>query len=145
MTQQEEIVAAARRFLGAKWVHQARADDAMDCAGLVIKVAKELGFIDWDISGYAREAPQDAMLSICRAHLVEISRSELRPGDLVVLRYGSNHIGIVGDYPVPGHLSVIHAQATQPRCVVENRLCDEWLSMVRARITGCFRFPEKVA
>ncbi len=145
MTHQQEIVAAARRFLGARWRHQARADNAMDCAGLVIKVAKELGFIDWDITNYERDASEDAMLSVCRAHLVEIPRAVLAPGDLVVLRYATNHIGIVGDYPVAGHLSLIHAQVKEPRCVVENRLCDDWLKMVGARVVACFRFPEKVA
>lgn len=145
MTQQEEIVASARRFLGARWQHQARSDGAMDCAGLVIKVAKEMGFIDWDIANYERDASQDEMLAVCRAHLIEIHRAELAPGDVVVLRYATNHIGIVGDYPVPGHLSLIHAQVKQPRCVVENRLCDDWLKMVGARMVGCFRFPEVVA
>lgn len=144
MTQREEIVASARKYLGARWSHQGRADDKMDCAGLVIKVATEMGFIDWDVTDYERQATDERMLKLCREHLIEIKRSELLPGDLVVLAYGQNrHIGITGDYP-HGGVSLIHAQAMFPRIVGENRLCDEWLQIVGARIVGCFQFPEKL-
>jgi len=144
MTQREEIVSSARKYIGARWSHQARGDDKMDCAGLVIKVANELGYIDWDITDYERQATDERMLRLCREHLIEIRRDQLQPGDLVVLAYGSNrHIGIIGDYPYGG-LSLIHAQAMHPRMVGENRLDDDWLKMVGARIVGCFQFPEKL-
>jgi len=146
MTQQQEIVASARSLLGIRWKHQARDGGSLDCAGVVLHAAKAQGFVDWDIpADYEREAPPEAMLSVCREHLIEIPRAELSPGDMVVLRYAkTNHIGVIGDYPVDGHVSIIHAQATSPRCVVENRFCDEWLTMVRAKVIGCFRFPERV-
>lgn len=148
MTQQQlEIVAAARSMLGVKWQHQARGTDRTDCLGLVLYAAQGQGLENVDIpNDYERNGSPDAMLSVCRKHLVELERKDLQPGDLVVLRYPTtNHIGIVGDYPVAGHLSIIHAQASAPRCVVENRLDDEWMRMVRASLVGCFRFPERVA
>jgi len=149
MTQQQtQIVAHARGMLGTRWAHQARGEDGKtDCAGLVLCVAKEQGFLDWDIpSDYARTAEPGEMLEVCRKYLIEVPRADLQPGDMVVLRYPqTNHIGIVGDYPIAGHVSIIHAQARAPRCVVENRLDDGWLKMVGAKLIGCFRFPEKVA
>lgn len=150
MTQQEQIVAHARSMLGMRWEHQARGEDGKtDCAGLVLCVAKEQGFLDWDIpSDYARTAAPGEMLAVCRKYLIEIGRTELRPGDLVVLRYTeTNHIGICGDYPPSPHkhVSIIHATAMFPRKVVENRLDDMWLKAVGAKLMGCFRFPEKVA
>lgn len=148
MTQQEEIVAHARSMLGMRWAHQARGDSGKtDCAGLVLSTAKAQGFIDWEVpADYEREAPPEAMLAVCRKYLIEVPVTEMRPGHLVVLRYPTtNHVGILGDYPVPGHVSIIHAQATEPRKVVENRFDPDWLKMVRARLVGCFRFPEKVA
>lgn len=143
---QARIVGQARSMLGVRWQHQARGADRTDCLGLVLQAAQSTGIADVDIpSDYERTASPDAMLSVCRRHLVEVSRKDLQPADLVVLRYPStNHIGIVGDYPVVGHVSLIHAQATHPRCVVENRLDDEWLRMVGARLVGCFRFPEMI-
>ncbi|MDM0041885.1 hypothetical protein QTI05_22785 [Variovorax sp. J22R193] len=150
MTQQEEIVAAARSALGKRWAHQARGEDGKtDCAGLVLTVAKEIGFLDWDIpSDYARTAASHEMLEVCRQHFIEIQRPDLRPGDIVVLRYpDTNHIGVIGDYPPApkSHVSIIHATAFYPRCVVENRFDDMWMKMAGARLTGCFRFPERVA
>lgn len=149
MTQQEQIVAHARSMLGMRWEHQARGGDGKtDCAGLVLCVAKEQGFLDWDIpSDYARTAAPEEMLAVCREHLTEIPRAELRPGDVVVLRYpNTNHIGICGDYPPsPAHVSIIHATANHPRKVVENRLDDMWLKVAGARLAGCFRFPETSA
>lgn len=143
MNQRAQAVAIARQAIGARWEHQGRSDDKMDCAGLVIKVAGELGLIDWDITDYERQASDERMLQLCRQHLIEIPRSQLQPGDVVVLAYGTNrHIGIVGDYKYGG-LSLIHAQATYPRRVGENRLDDEWLRIVGARIVGCFQLPEK--
>lgn len=150
MTQQEQIVAHARSMLGMRWEHQARGGEGKtDCAGLVLCVAKEQGFLDWDIpSDYARTAEPGEMLAVCRKYLVELARDDLRPGDLVVLRYpATNHIGICGDYPPSPqkHVSIIHATAMAPRRVVENRLDDDWLKMTGATLIGCFRFPEKVA
>lgn len=144
MNQRQEIVAVARRYVGAPWVHQGRSDDGMDCVGLVIKVAHELGYIDWDIKDYDRTAAPGAMLAVLQRHLIQVSREKLRPGDLIALRYPTtNHIGIAADY-VHGGISIIHAQATRPQRVVENRLCDDWLRLVKASIAGCFSFPELV-
>ena len=149
MTQAEQIVSHARSMLGQRWEHQARGGNGKtDCAGLVLCVAKEQGFLDWDIpSDYARTAEPHEMIDLCRKHLIEIKREDLGPGDLVVLRYpDTNHIGICGDYPPsPKHVSIIHATAFFPRKVVENRLDDMWLKATGGRITGCFRFPERVA
>jgi len=150
MTQQEEIVRHARSMLGHRWEHQARGGNGKtDCAGLILCVAKEVGFIDWDIpSDYARTAKPEEMLDVCRQKFIEITRAELRPGDIVVLRYPeTNHIGVCGDYPPSPHkhVSIIHATAFFPRKVVENRLDDMWLKSVGAKLTGCFRFPERVA
>lgn len=150
MTQQEEIVRHARSMLGMRWAHQARGENGkVDCAGLVLLAAKEIGHLDWDIpSDYARTAKPEEMLEVCRKHLIEITRADLRPGDIVVLRYpDTNHIGICGDYPPSPHkhVSIIHSQASFPREVVECRFDDMWMKMVGARLTGCFRLPEKVA
>lgn len=145
MTPQEEIVAAARSMLGMRWQHQARGENSTDCAGVVLRAAATQGFLNLDIpTDYEREAPPEAMLDVCRKHLIEIQRSEIAAADVVVLRYEkTNHIGVLGDYPVLGHLSIIHAQATHPRRVVENRFCDDWLRIAGARVAGFFRIPPK--
>jgi hypothetical protein len=144
---QKEIVTNARSMLGVRWSHLGRSTGRTDCLGLVLHAAQQQGLDGVDIpDDYERHAGPDAMVSVCRKYLIEVPRDQLQPADLVVLRYpDTNHIGVAGDYPVPGYVSLIHAQASHPHCVVENRLDDGWLKMVGAYVAGCFRFPEKVA
>lgn len=140
---QLDIVAKARSMLGVRWSHQGRSTGRTDCLGLVLFAAQAQGLEGVDIpDDYERHAGPEVMVGVCRKHLIEVSRTDLQPADIVVLRYATtNHIGVAGDYPVPGHVSLIHAQATHPHCVVENRLDGTWLQLVGARVAGCFRFP----
>jgi hypothetical protein len=51
----EQILAAARSWLGTPWRHQGRLKGvAVDCGGLIIGVGKELGLLDFDIRAYGR-------------------------------------------------------------------------------------------
>lgn len=53
----EQIIAKAREFIGTPYLHQGRVKGAgIDCCGLVIQVAKELGLSDYDLTGYSRYA-----------------------------------------------------------------------------------------
>lgn len=136
-----DIVAQARSWISVKWRHQGRSREGIDCAGLVIKVAHELGLTEFDTADYARQATDETMLELCREHLVEISRSAAGPGDVAVMRFGTNrHIGFFGDYP-GGGLSLIHAYSNAPRRVVEHVFNDDWLRVSRAQLIGVFRFP----
>jgi len=40
-----DVVAQARKYMGVRWAHQGRSPAGMDCAGLVIRVAQDLGLI----------------------------------------------------------------------------------------------------
>lgn len=132
-----DIVTAARKFRGARWRHQGRRPDGVDCIGLVVLARAALNLETLDVTDYSRLASDESMLRYCREHLVEIARDDLRPGDLLVMAFDNQrHMGVVGDYP-GGGLSLIHAYASS-RKVVENRLDDYWL----ARLRGCFRMPE---
>jgi cell wall-associated NlpC family hydrolase len=136
-----EIVTMARQFIGCPWRHQGRSREGVDCLGLVLLVAHQLGLTDFDTRDYARQAKDESMLEQCREHLVEINRSVARPGDVAVMRFANNrHIGFFGDY-VHGGLSLIHAFSQSPRKVVEHRFTDDWLRGYSASLMACFRFP----
>lgn len=135
----EAVVREARSWLGVRWQHQGRSRDGVDCAGLVIKVAQALGYTDFDTTDYARQATDETMLALCREHLQPVAVGAIEPGDVVVLAFeNQRHIAIVGDYPYPGELSLIHAYALAPHRVAETRLDSMWA----ARIIGAFRFVE---
>lgn len=135
----EDVVAAARSHLGTPWRHQGRMPGvALDCAGLVILVARELGVVpaDFDVNGYSRQ-PDGSMLELCKRFMVQISAIEY--GSVAVLASESepHHMGIVGDYR-HGGCSLIHAaNIAQPPRVVETRL----LLSRALRLRGVFRLP----
>lgn len=135
-----DVVAAARKYIGARWSHQGRQDAYMDCAGLVVKVAADLGITHGDITGYPRHAADETLMYLCRTYLDEVPSTDARPGDIPVMRFpGTRHIGIFGDYP-GGHLSLIHAYSRAPRKVVEHLYTDEWMRTQQASLMSVFRF-----
>jgi cell wall-associated NlpC family hydrolase len=130
-----DIVAEARTYLGVPWKHQGRSKNGVDCAGLVIEVAKACRGSDFDVRNYPRQAYDETMLLLCRRHMVKVK--EPQPGDALVFGLAnSRHIGIAGDYHLGG-LSLIHAWLAVGK-VVETRLDEQWLS----RLRGAYRFPE---
>lgn len=133
-----DVVAEARSFIGTKYRHQGRSREGVDCIGLPVCIRAGLGLSGLDASpGYARQTTDTEMLDFCRANMMEIDRSEIAPGDVLVQMNGVvRHMAIVADY-LHGGLSVIHAWMPSRR-VVEFRLTDDFMKDVR----GCFRFPE---
>lgn len=119
-----DVVAEARTWLGTPWVHQHRAKgQAVDCAGLIICVARDLGLLpaDFDLNGYSR-MPDGTLLAVCDEHMDRIERSAMQPGDVLLMatEHDPQHMGILGDYR-HGGLSLIHAASKAGR-VIETRL-----------------------
>ena len=124
MTTRAQVVAEARSWVGTPWMHQQRVKGiGIDCIGLIICVARDLGLSPpgTDFTGYGRR-PDGKMLSLCDEHMVRIRRDDLQPGDVLVMaiEHDPQHMGIVGDYR-HGGLSLIHA-ASKAGKVVETRL-----------------------
>lgn len=127
MTSRADVVAAARGWLGTPFVHQARLRSVgVDCAGLVIGVARELGLVaaDFDVNGYSRAPDGQSLLAWCDQYMARVPQADMRPGDVIVARVDvePQHMGILGDYQ-HGGLSIIHAASAGPRQgVIETRL-----------------------
>lgn len=123
MTTRADVVAEARTWIGVPWVHQHRSRRGVDCAGLIICVARDLGLLpaDFDLNGYSRR-PDGTLLAVCDEHMDRIDRSAMQPGDVLVVatEHDPQHMGILGDYR-HGGLSLIHAASKAGR-VIETRL-----------------------
>lgn len=138
-----QVVAEARRWLGAPWQHQGR-DRAMgvDCAGLVICVARALALVppDFDVVGYSR-VPDGSMQRLCADLMQPIEALELGCVALLAIdpqargAQAAQHVALVGDYRGSGY-SLIHAASLQGR-VVEHRLV--WTRTLRP--LGLYRMP----
>lgn len=140
MIRREDIVSAARGWLGVPWQHQGRGRHGIDCIGLVIAVAKTVGAIDadFDVRGYGRHPDARVLLPTCRELMREIEPAHLASGDVLVLSWSDepHHFAVVCDYPQPCELGIVHATARGGRQVVECRLDGVW----RGRIVAAFSF-----
>ena len=135
----DAIVAAARAALDTPFKHEGRqAGIGLDCAGLLVHVAREVGLEPLDRFGYARMPVNGQIEEALQAHvdagiLVRASITDMRPGDLFLMRFAgekaSRHLGIcAGD-------TMIHAWAIV-RKVCEHRIDETW----RRSIVRIYRF-----
>ena len=125
MTTRADVVAAARAWTDTPFHHQARLKGVgVDCVGLVIGVARELGLIapNFDVVGYPRVPDGTSLMALAATHMTPIARESMQPGDVVVVSFDRDpqHLGILGDYR-HGGLSIIHAAGLTGR-VIETRL-----------------------
>lgn len=133
MIARADIVAAARGWLGTPWHHQGRLKGVgVDCVGVVIGVAGELGISDFDITGYGHR-PDSRELERLAGHLmVEVPVAEAQPGDVLLLDVDKQpqHLAFVTD------VGMLHAYAPLRR-VVEHRRDAAWDD----RIVAVFQLP----
>lgn len=133
------IVSTAREWIGTPFHHQARVKGVgVDCVGLVIAVARELGHVapDFDVLGYSRHPDGVELMHHLNNNMNVVSQADMRPGDVVCVAFDSHpqHVGIVADY-VHGGLSIIHA-ASKVGKVIETRL----MFSSAMRFVDAFRF-----
>lgn len=132
----EDVVTAARKYLGVRYQHQGRTRHGLDCAGLVVRVVHDLGVSEFDSRDYGRQPDPARMWATLRLNCAELPRSDWAPGCLAFMHFQGHpmHLGIIT--PHPQGWGLIHALATS-RKVVEHRLDSEWDS----RIVAAFTLP----
>lgn len=136
-----EVVACAREWMGTPFQHQQRSKGvAVDCAGLIIGVARELGLVDseFDVNAYPRQADGVSLIASCDRYLLRTTKADLLPADVIAVSFDGRpqHLGFVADYR-HGGLSMIHAyDRPTVRKVVEHRL----LFGQSMKFAGAFRF-----
>lgn len=133
-----ELHIAARRYVGASWVHRGRSPDQLDCVGLAVVAAQDIGWSVEDLFDYRRHASGGKLEAQIELNLGSpvmtrgASLQNLQPNDVVTLRYGKHgrirHVGVVGVHP-EGGLSLIHADGHIGR-VVEHRIDPQTLSRI---------------
>ena len=125
MTTRADVLAAARGWIGTPFHHQARVKGVgVDCAGVVIGVARELLLVDpdFDVTAYPRQPDGVSLIGWCDQYMLRIDQQAMQAGDVVVVNFDDHpqHIGILSEYR-HGGLSVIHALSKAHR-VIETRL-----------------------
>ena len=114
----EQIVEWARGWLGVPGRHQGRNRSGIDCGGLVIEVAKELGIATsaHDRMGYERLPTLYMLVQHCAKWMRQKTGAEYDvrlPGDVVVMKPNErypwpSHLGIISTLP-SGEIGMLHS------------------------------------
>ncbi len=140
----QDVIRVARSYLGTRWVHQGRSRKGVDCVGLLVVTARELGIPHRDVTNYDRRPSNGQLEKLLSEQLDRIDAREMKLGDIVAIEdqgwRAISHVGILGDGARP--FSLIHSWLRRPepdfgRGVVEMRLSQDWAGLIRA----AFRFP----
>lgn len=127
----QQIIDAARSYLGCRYHHQGRTRAGIDCAGLLVCVARDVGIsTEGDQGGYSRTPDGQSLKQALDAFGSPITA--FQPGDFLLMRFDAQpqHIAIVTD------VGIIHSYLSARR-VVEHGLSDDW----RRRIVAAYAFP----
>lgn len=129
----ERVIEVARSYLGVKYLHQGRNRAGIDCAGLIVCMAHDLGIAyDEGTPNYARTPDGRALLRTLDQHALRLPIFLSGFGDILVLRFVEDpqHLAI------KTNLGIIHCYAAAEK-VVEHRLADVWAK----KILACYAFP----
>lgn len=103
------FVAAARAYIGTRWRHLGRDAHGMDCVGLVLAAARDVGLSLPEPGYYPRGRSADELIRGIEA-VAAHAKSPPAPGDVLLFRAGrlGAHLGILAEHPVYRCDSVIH-------------------------------------
>lgn len=91
-----QIVAQARSYIGVKYRHYGRNRFGVDCCGLVLAVAADLGVSAYIPEPYSKLVDPLAMRAQLERQMILIPKEEMQPGDSILLRCAGvpQHLGI---------------------------------------------------
>jgi len=126
-----DIIGAARAYLGVPYLHQGRTRQGLDCVGLLLCVAHDLGITDYEIDHYSRVPSGRMMQRLLAKHVTRVPLSDLHTADILHIAFQQQpqHLAFVTDK------GMIHADSRHG--VVEHHLVDPW----RSRIRAAYRVP----
>ena len=150
--QGEDIVRAARGWIGTNFHHQGRLKRSAshaggcDCLGLLVGVANELELsiaegnmllAGFDVTDYGHIPDLRRLITVFESLFTPVAMSAMAQGDVALMRFDAvpQHLGIISHHP-QGGLGIIHALASA-RKVVEHRLDAAW----QQRIHAVYRLP----
>lgn len=131
----DSIVAEARTWLGVPWRHQGRSRTGVDCAGLVVQVARALELADYDTTAYSRRPQGQGFVAHFQGQMDGVAIPQAQAGDVLIFADQAYpcHCGFLTEWRDRPHL--LHAHATR-RQVIEEPYTGEW----PAKVKFAFRF-----
>ena len=120
MAGRADVLAAAEKLIGVKWVHQGRLPArGLDCIGVPTAIAMGLGLVSAAPRADYPRRPNTTFLPRFRDELTEILPGDTQPGDIIVFsnQRAPCHCGILTE--LYGEPAVIHAYAAARKVTKE--------------------------
>ena len=129
----EQIVAAARSWIGVPWIHQGRTRSGVDCGGLIIGLCTELGM---DFSAvpmdYPRRKRDTFIQQWCEHFFIPQGRTPGAPGDI--------HLYLLGRWPQ--HMAVWTGESVVHITVESRKVSETELDpRLAERLVCSYRLP----
>jgi cell wall-associated NlpC family hydrolase len=143
MLERQQIVDTARAWVGTPFRHQGRTrEKGVDCIGLVIGVAAELGVQLTAPADYSESPASNLVISYSDQQAIPVPGNGLRPGAVAVLwgwnRNEAQHFAFIGSHA--GRPTMIHAFSRAGK-VVEHGWDSFWLR----RLVRVYELPGTAA
>lgn len=133
--QRQQVVDAAKGYVGTRYAHYGRDRRGLDCVGLLIAVGRDLGVEIKDRTDYNRTpdlADAEILRQMLRSQSVLGSVNRIQRGSIAMFKQAQYpcHLGIV--FPENGQLMMIHAHIMKRR-VVEEPLGEWYRDLIEIR------------
>lgn len=136
------IINEALKLKDIPYHHQGRNLSGLDCAGLIVLTAKNLGIypekVNPDYTGYSMIPDGRQLYNVFKKYCFEKDKNKLEPGDILLMRFKDNpqHVAIyLGDYLNNGQEYFIHSHMHAKKVVVDH-LNNYW----KNKIISSFEF-----
>jgi hypothetical protein len=143
----QQVLLQARSWVGTKFHHQGRSkktqtqDGAVDCIGLIVGVAKELGLKNrnneliskYDVTDYSKLGIGNRLINTLEEHFDLVKDIQVSDVLLFSIMGQPQHVGIVAEKD--NRFTLIHSYQGNNQ-VVEHDLSDKW----KNRIIGIYRW-----
>lgn len=120
---------AASQYVGVRFRHMGRSGNTgLDCIGLIIKSAADIGITFTDQAIYGRLPNEYGLYNKMQSQLKE-KTTNVEDSDILLFNINGfpSHVGVVEN--ISGELYLIHSYAPMKK-VVKHRLTNEWLDKV---------------
>jgi hypothetical protein len=141
-----QYVTACRKLLNVRWLHQGRSAGGVDCVGLLVLPAIDLGLVAQadDVTNYERGPKGGRLDALLHAHCTRLRKwRDACVGDILAIKYHDQpqHVMVVTRcWHAEWGFDVIHSFGSTEAGggVIEHRLDHLWLRSHRATIHAAF-------
>jgi len=125
----DKFIEVARSMVGVPYKHHGRSRQGVDCVGLIVVVAEELGIELQGHTDYKKVPNPDTLLKGILTHCTRTRGLSITPGNIALMEFstvtGATHVGIITD------LGILHAHEVRGY-VAEHRINDQWRKRIKA-------------